>query len=381
MRVSGMKVIVGMDSFKGSLSSVKANMAVKRGFQKIYHDADIVTFAMADGGEGTTETLVDGMKGDLIETTVLGPLKKEVTASYGYIESDELAIIEVASACGLTLLKNEELNPLKATSYGVGKMIQHAYKQGARKYIIGLGGSATNDGGVGMLQALGFKFLDKNHKEIELGGEYLKDIAEIVPTQKFKDCHFRVACDVTNQLYGKNGATYVFGPQKGVTNSQLEPLDEGLKHFAQKTESLLDIDIASIEGGGAAGGLGAAFYGYLNGELESGISLILDVLKVEDAVKEANLVITGEGQLDAQTSMGKVPAGMAKLAKKYDLPTVAIAGALTDDAYSLNEYGIDALFSIQDRPRDIETAMDSDVTEDGIEKLAEQIARTLHINL
>ena len=161
----------------------------------------------------------------------------------------------------------------------------------------------------------------------------------------------------------------------------MEPLDEGLKHFAQKTESLLDIDIDSIEGGGAAGGLGAAFYGYLNGELESGISLILDVLKVEDAVKEANLVITGEGQLDAQTSMGKVPAGMAKLAKKYDLPTVAIAGALTDDAYSLNEYGIDALFSIQDRPRDIETAMDSDVTEDGIEKLAEQIARTLHINL
>ena len=161
----------------------------------------------------------------------------------------------------------------------------------------------------------------------------------------------------------------------------MEPLDEGLKHFAQKTESLLDIDIASIEGGGAAGGLGAAFYGYLNGELESGISLILDVLKVEDAVKEANLVITGEGQLDAQTSMGKVPAGMAKLAKKYDLPTVAIAGALTDDAYSLNEYGIDALFSIQDRPRDIEAAMDNDVTEDGIEKLAEQIARTLHINL
>ena len=153
MRVSGMKVIVGMDSFKGSLSSVKANMAVKRGFQKIYHDADIVTFAMADGGEGTTETLVDGMKGDLIETTVLGPLKKEVTASYGYIESDELAIIEVASACGLTLLKNEELNPLKVTSYGVGQMIQHAYKQGARKYIIGLGGSATNDGGVGMMQA------------------------------------------------------------------------------------------------------------------------------------------------------------------------------------------------------------------------------------
>jgi len=321
------------------------------------------------------------MKGDLIETTVLGPLKKEVTASYGYIESDELAIIEVASACGLTLLKNEELNPLKATSYGVGQMIQHAYKQGARKFIIGLGGSATNDGGVGMLQALGFKFLDKNHKEIELGGDYLRDIAEIEPTQKFKDCHFRVACDVTNQLYGKNGATYVFGPQKGVTKDQLEPLDEGLKHFAQKTESLLDIDIDSIEGGGAAGGLGAAFYGYLNGELESGISLILDVLKVEGAVKEANLVVTGEGQLDAQTSMGKVPAGMAKLAKKHDLPIVAIAGALTDDAYSLNEYGIDALFSIQDRPRDIEAAMDNDVTEDGIEKLAEQIARTLHINL
>ena len=182
-------------------------------------------------------------------------------------------------------------------------------------------------------------------------------------------------------MTGPNGASYIYGAQKGGTKEQIKILDRNLKHLAEVIRKDLNLDVEYISGAGAAGGLGAAFYGYLNGELESGISLILDVLKVEDAVKEANLVITGEGQLDAQTSMGKVPAGMAKLAKKYDLPTVAIAGALTDDAYSLNEYGIDALFSIQDRPRDIETAMDSDVTEDGIEKLAEQIARTLHINL
>lgn len=267
-----MRIIVVMDSFKGSLSSADANQAVENGVKQIFSDADVKAFAIADGGEGTAETLVDGMNGSTVEISVTGPLGTPVQASYGLIKDENLAIIEAASACGLTLLSEAELNPLITTTYGVGELINHAYDNGARKFIIGLGG-------------------------------------------------------------------------------------------------------------GAAGGLGAALHGYLNGQLESGVELIMDVLGVEEELKTADLVITGEGRIDAQTSMGKVPAGMASLAGKYSIQVIAVGGSLTEDAYHLNHYGINAVFSIQTEPLSIEEAMDSKRTRTNIEKTVEQIMRTLKISL
>lgn len=379
-----MKVIVGMDSFKGSLSSVDANQAVENSVKQVFSDAVVKAFAMADGGEGTAETLVDGMNGNLVEVSVTGPLGPPVDASYGLIKDENLAIIEVASACGLTLLSEAELNPLITTTYGVGELINHAYDNGVRKFIIGLGGSATNDGGVGMLQAMGYEFLGSDGKEIEFGGGFLSQIHSIKQTfesRKFKNCEFRVACDVSNILYGEQGASYVFGPQKGAGSEMLKVLDAGLVHYAELTQKEMNINIANIEGGGAAGGLGAAFHGYLNGQLESGVELIMDVLGVEEELKTADLVITGEGRIDAQTSMGKVPAGLASLAEKYTIPIIAVGGSLTEDAYHLNHHGINAVFSIQTEPLSIEEAMDSKRTRTNIEKTVEQIMRTLKINL
>lgn len=379
-----MKALVGMDSFKGSLSSLEANKAVSDGMKSVYPDAEVKSFPMADGGEGTVETLVDGMDGALTRTKVTGPLGSPVHSSYGLVESENLAIIEVATACGLPLLANDELNPSAATTFGVGELINHAYENGARTFIIGLGGSATNDGGVGMLQALGFRFLDHRGEEIGFGGGVLSDIAEISPTpkvDKFGECLFRVACDVSNVLYGEKGATYVFGPQKGAGEKMLSVLDKGMEHYADLTFKQMNIDISTVEGGGAAGGLGAAFHGYLDGQLESGIELIMDVLGVEDGMYNADLVITGEGRLDSQTSMGKVPAGLGQLAGKYEVPVIAVGGSLTDDAYDLNDDGIDAVFSIQSSPVSLEAAMESELTRFNIEKTVGQIMRVLKLNM
>lgn len=379
-----MKVVAGVDSFKGSLSSVNANLSVEKGIKSVNPHAEVKSFAMADGGEGTVETLVDGMQGRLVQTRVTGPLGHSIDAAYGLIKDEQLAIIEIAAACGLPLLNAKELNPLVTTTYGVGELINHAYDQGARKFIIGLGGSATNDGGVGMLQALGFTFNDAEGAPVEYGGGALLQIHSISPTdssEKFKDCDFRVACDVSNILYGEQGASYVFGPQKGADRDMLKVLDAGLKHYAELTLENMDIDIRNVEGGGAAGGLGAAFHGYLNGRLESGIELIMDVLGVEEELKTADLVITGEGRIDAQTSMGKVPAGMAQLAKRFDVPVIAVGGSLTEDAYELNEAGIDAVFSIQREPLTVEAAMDGRRTAENIERTVAQLIRVLKINM
>lgn len=379
-----MKMIVGMDSFKGSLSSADANMAVENGIKQVFSDALVKSFTMADGGEGTAETLVDGMNGSTVEITVTGPLGTPVQASYGLIKDENLAIIEVASACGLTLLSKNQLNPLMTTTHGVGELINHAFKSGARKFIIGLGGSATNDGGVGMLQAMGYEFLDADGNEIAFGGGSLSSIQSInetVESGKFKDCEFRVACDVSNTLYGKQGASYIFGPQKGADSDMLKVLDAGLKHYADFTFKEMGIEISNIEGGGAAGGLGAAFHGYLNGQLESGVELIMDVLGVESEMKDADLVITGEGRIDAQTSMGKVPAGITSMAENFNIPVIAVGGSLSEDAYNLNRYGINAVFSIQNEPLSIEAAMDSKRTRANIERTLEQIMRTLRIEL
>lgn len=378
-----MKVIVGMDSFKGSLSSHEANDAVSKGIRSVVKDADIKSYIMADGGEGTTEALIKGLNGELINVPVTGPLGAVVNAEYGFVKDENLAVIEIAEACGLTLLTDDELNPYKTTTYGVGEMINHAYEAGARRFIVGLGGSATNDGGVGMLQALGYQFVDEYGKEIEYGGGALSTMSEVIKTpeaSKFDDCHFRVACDVNNLLYGTEGATYVFGPQKGVTGEILSHLDGGLKHFADITERQMGIEISKVEGGGAAGGLGAAFYGYLNADLESGIQLVIDILDMEKEMEYADLIITGEGRLDGQTSMGKVPAGLAKPAKKFKVPVIAFGGSLTDDAYELVNQDMDAIFSIQHSPVSLEEAMKRSTTSFNLEKTVSQMMSVFLLN-
>lgn len=379
-----MKVIAGMDSFKGSLSSKDSNKAVENGVRSIFENAEVKSYPMADGGEGTVEALIDGFDGERRYADVTGPLGDEITASYGFAAEEKLAIIEIAEACGLTLTHKDRLDPGSATTYGVGELISHAYENGARTFIIGLGGSATNDGGVGMLQAMGYGFLDENDRQIEFGGMALSSIRKIIKKEeasKFDECEFRIACDVNNVLYGTDGATYIFGPQKGVAEIMREDLDDAVKHYAEMTKKQMNIDIASVEGGGAAGGLGAAFHGYLNAELKSGIGLIIEILNVEADIKDADLVITGEGRLDAQTAMGKVPAGLAASAKKYGVPVIAFGGSLTDDAYDLTHHDLDAIFSIQHSPMSLEEAMDSEVTRFNLEKTVSQVMSVLKMDI
>lgn len=373
-----MKVVVAMDSFKGSISSIEGSEAISLGIKDVYQDAEIRTIPLADGGEGTVEAFIHATGGKRIEKAVRGPLNEKVKAMYGISGDGKTAIIEVAAACGLPLVPKEELNPLKATTYGVGELIHDAIERGCRDFIIGLGGSATNDAGVGMLQALGFRFLDEKKQEIGSGGGALRDIQHLITEQAnplLKECTFQVACDVNNYLYGKNGAAYVFGPQKGATEEEVKILDAGLQHFANKVREQLEIEIHAIEGAGAAGGLGAAFAGFLHAELKSGIELVLNFVNMENYMKDADLVITGEGMLDGQTSMGKAPIGVAKLAEKYDVPVIALAGAINHENFTLHDHGMTSCFSILNAPMTTEEAMDFDRTFQNLRFTANQLFR------
>lgn len=377
-----MNILVAMDSLKGSLSSIEANKAIAEGFFKADSDYKILTVPIADGGEGTVEALVHATNGRFANTEVTGPLGKPVKARYGILGDQVTAVIEIAEACGLPLIKKEERNPLYTTSYGVGEMILEAMEKGCHDFIIGLGGSATNDAGVGMLQALGYRFLNKEGSLIGQGGAELKNIAGIDVTQvpdKLKAVKFRVACDVNNPLYGENGAAYIYGPQKGATTDIVKELDEGLKHFAKVVLEQFGIDLQGISGAGAAGGLGAAFAGFLNGEMESGVQLILDQARLQEKLRGVDLVITGEGKLDGQTSMGKAPAGIALMAKEHGIPVIALAGDVSEGNSSLHESGISAYFSIVSGPVDLDVAMDSEITRVNLRRMAEQIGRILGI--
>ncbi|MFD1848880.1 glycerate kinase [Oceanobacillus bengalensis] len=373
-----MKVIIAIDSFKGSISSIEGSNAIALGVRDVYKNADIITLPLADGGEGTVEALIHATNGKWIEKEVTGPLHKKVSAGYGISGDGKTAMIEVAAACGLPLIPKENLNPLRATTYGVGELIIDAIEKGCRHFIIGLGGSATNDAGVGMLQALGFHFLDSEGKEVEFGGRALHNIVEINLEDVHplvKDCTFDVACDVTNPLYGENGAAYIYGPQKGATDDMVKALDEGLRHFANKVFEKLNLDIHSSPGAGAAGGLGAAFKGFLNGELQSGVELVLDVIQMEEKLEDVDFVITGEGMLDGQTSMGKAPMGVAQLAEKHQIPVVALAGGVNQEQFKLNERGMTACFSILTSPMTLEKAMDSDRTFNNLRFTTNQLFR------
>lgn len=375
-----MKVVIAIDSLKGSLSSMEAGMAIKDGILAAKPDAEVIVKPLADGGEGTTDALIEGMNGERIDLTVTGPMHTPVDAYYGYLKDTNTAVMEMASAAGITLVPDSEKNPLLATSYGVGEMINDAIQRGCRNFIIGIGGSVTNDGGIGMLKALGVRFLDENDEDAGEGGQALAKVARIDVSGMnplLKECHIQVACDVNNPLCGENGSTYVYGPQKGVTEDMKKTLDEAMAHFARVTSETLENDYLNTPGAGAAGGLGYAFLAYTGAALTPGIELILDAVGLEEELSSADVVVTGEGRLDFQTAMGKAPVGVARLAKKYNAKVIAFAGSVTKEATACNKEGIDAFFPILRDVCTLAEAMDPVAARNNMTATVEQVFRLL----
>lgn len=375
-----MKVVIAIDSLKGSLSSMEAGMAIKDGILAAKPDAEVIVKPLADGGEGTTDALIEGMNGERIDLTVTGPMHTPVDAYYGYLKDTNTAVMEMASAAGITLVPDSEKNPLLATSYGVGEMINDAIQRGCRNFIIGIGGSVTNDGGIGMLKALGVRFLDENGKDAGEGGQALAKVARIDVSGMnplLKECHIQVACDVNNPLCGENGSTYVYGPQKGVTEDMKKTLDEAMAHFARVTSETLENDYMNTPGAGAAGGLGYAFLAYTGAALTPGIELILGAVGLEEELSGADVVVTGEGRLDFQTAMGKAPVGVARLAKKYNAKVIAFAGSVTKEATACNKEGIDAFFPILRGVCTLAEAMDPVAARNNMTATVEQVFRLL----
>lgn len=377
-RCDYMKVIAAIDSFKGSMTSMEAGNAVKKGILAAKPDAEVVVNPLADGGEGTVDALIEGLGAKKIPVTVTGPLGEKVSCYYGFLEETKSAVMEMASAAGITLVTKKD--PLRASTYGVGEMIADALKRGCKNFMIGIGGSATNDGGIGMLKALGFEFFDEDGNDVGEGAAALAKI-EVIQTENknplLSGAKFQIACDVKNPLCGKQGATYIFGSQKGVTEEQKDQIDEAMRHYADVTKESLGCDFADCEGAGAAGGLGYAFLSYLVGELIPGVELILHATGLEEKMKNADVVVTGEGRLDAQTVMGKAPVGVAALAKKYNAKVIAFAGSVAPEASVCNQAGIDAFFPIVRGVTTLEEAMKKENAMENIAATAEQVFRLL----
>ncbi len=376
-----MKVVVAIDSFKGSLSTFESGKAVTEAVHAVYPEARVVVCPLADGGEGTVAAIVGATGGKTCHAEVTGPLGKKVIAEYGVIDHTKTAVIEMSAAAGITLISPEERDPLLATTYGVGELISHAITvNGCRRFVIGIGGSATNDGGTGMLRALGFEFLDKNGAPIPLGAQGLANLAEIRTEHMLpalSACEFHIACDVKNPLCGENGCSAVYGPQKGATPESIPKMDAWLADYAALTKRIFPRSDAEYPGTGAAGGMGFAFLSYLGGKLESGIELVIQITALEEKLKDADLVVTGEGRLDAQSCMGKAPVGVAKTAKKYHKPVIAFAGGVTQDATECNRHGIDAFFPILRTPCTLENAMHLENAYQNLKATAEQVFRTI----
>ena len=372
-----MKIVIAIDSFKGSMDSLQAGNAAAEGVQREIPDACVEVLPLADGGEGTVEALTHGLGARRCAVPVSDPLGRPVTAVYG-ITADGCAVMEMAAASGLPLLTAAERNPLVTTTYGVGEMIRHAIGEGCRDFLIGIGGSATNDGGVGMLQALGFSFLDGEGKEIPRGAcglEYLARIDTSCALPTLRECRFRIACDVKNPLCGTEGCSAVYGPQKGASAEEVLCMDGWLQQYASLTAKTVGQDLSRVPGAGAAGGLGFAFLAYLGGELSSGVSLVLRQIGLEQALRNADLVITGEGRLDGQSAMGKAPIGVAALAKQQGVPVVALCGSIGQDAEACNARGVDGFFSILPGPCSLADAMQPDRAAENMRRTAAQVAR------
>ena len=377
-----MNVLIAIDSFKGSLSSMQAGQAAAAGIKRVYPDAEIMVRPIADGGEGTVDALVSGMGGEMQYIPVTGPLGQIVEAAYGIIYESRTAIIEMSAAAGITLVSAAERNPMNTTTYGVGEIILDAIRKGCRNFVVGIGGSATNDGGFGMLQALGFAFLDKEGKPIPLGGrglEYLDHITVDGAAPELRECTFHIACDVTNPLCGEKGCSAIFGPQKGADPQMIVQLDQWLERYAALVKDVMPMADKDAAGAGAAGGIGFAFLAFLNGQLKNGIELILRETKLEQYVQQADVVVTGEGRLDAQTTMGKAPSGIAAIAKKYRKPVIGFAGCVTEDAGACNAAGIDAFFPVLRSVCTLEEAMDTDNAFANMAATAEQVFRVIRM--
>ena len=375
-----MKIVVAIDSFKGSLSSLQAGNAVKEAICRVNKNAEVLVKPMADGGEGTVSAFLYSTDAQRVEKTVCGPLAKKVRAEYCILKSSDTAVIEVASAAGITLVPLDERNPINTTTYGVGELILDAISRGCRRFIIGLGGSATNDGGVGMLTALGVEFLDKDNKPISLGAKGLRDLVKINTENiacELKNCRFKVACDVKNSLCGESGCSAVFGPQKGATPDMICEMDAWLSNYAELSAALFPEADKDFEGAGAAGGLGFAFLTYTNSVLQSGVDIVLEETDMENDIIDADIVVTGEGRLDSQTVMGKAPIGVAKLAKKHGKRVIAFCGSATPDAEICNEHGIDAYFPILRGVTTLKEALDEDNAYKNLAAAAYQVFRLI----
>ena len=377
-----MKIVIAPDSYKESLSATEVAQAIEKGFREIFPDAQYVSVPVADGGEGTVEAMIAATHGSAHSALVTGPLGEKVNANWGMSGDGKTAFIEMAAASGLALVPPEKRNPLITTSRGTGELILQALDSGASNIIIGIGGSATNDGGAGMVQALGAKLCDANGTEIGYGGGSLNslntiDVSGLDP--RIKNCAIRVACDVTNPLVGELGASRIFGPQKGATEALILELDRNLAHYAGIIKKSLGVDVQNVPGAGAAGGMGAALMAFLGAELKSGIEIVTQALNLEEHIHDCTLVVTGEGRIDSQSIHGKVPVGVANVAKKYHKPVIGIAGSLTRDVGVVHQYGIDAVFSVLTSIGTLEEAFRGAF--DNIYRASRNIAATLAVGM
>lgn len=352
-----MKIVIAPDSFKGSMSAKEVCDNIEIGIKKAVSNPEIVKIPMADGGEGTVQSLVDATNGKMINAVVKDPLFRNINAEYGILGNNKTAVIEMAAASGLALLSSEEQNPMNTTTFGTGQLIFDALNRGCRDFIIGIGGSATNDGGIGLASALGVRFLNKSNNDVNLYGEGLTDI-EYIDTDnldpRIKECRIHVACDVTNVLCGENGAAYVYASQKGASYEEIEKLDRGLENLSCKILKYLSKDVKNIKGSGAAGGTGAGLIAFLDGKLEPGINIVIKYAGLERKICDSDLVITGEGRIDCQTLYGKTILGVAQTAKKQNIPVIAICGSMGEGIDNLYDFGLNGIFSIVNSPMNLE---------------------------
>ncbi|MHB8061561.1 MAG: glycerate kinase family protein [Ruminiclostridium sp.] len=356
-----MKIVVAPDSYKGNLTASEAANYIETGIKQADENIEVVKIPVADGGEGTVDALVTATGGKIVKQKVHGPFMEDLDAFFGILGDEQTAIIEIAACCGIMLVQKDKLNPLLTTTYGVGELILAAKSHGCKKIIIGIGGSATNDGGMGMAQALGYRFYDKNNDLVGQGGKYVGEVTRIDASNYCKELdniEFVTACDVNNPLCGLNGASYIYGPQKGATPEMIELLDKGLGNLADVIKKDLKKEITDIPGSGAAGGLGGGLLAFLNNaKLCSGIDMVIDSCNFEEAVKDCDLLITGEGRTDRQTASGKVAVGLAMVAKKYNVPVLCLSGSLIEGYQEIYKHGVDAAFSNIIAPITLEEAL------------------------
>jgi len=377
-----MKILIAPDSFKDCLSAHQVANAIRLGIERIYPEARFQIAPMADGGEGTVESVIDATRGKMVELPVLDPLMREIGSFYGITGDGSTAVIEMAAASGLELLERSERNPWITSTFGTGQLIKDALERGCGRILLGIGGSATNDGGAGMAEALGVKFADQNGVSIAGGGGFLGQLATISMEgldSRIVETEIIVACDVTNPLTGNEGASAVYGPQKGANPQMVVQLDHNLKHFAGIIKNQLGKEVTHVQGSGAAGGLGAGLMAFLDGKLKKGFDMVAEVVGLEEMVKVADLVITGEGMMDSQTRFGKTPYGVAQLACKHHKPVIGVAGTLADGAEVLYQEGFEVIMPIQEKPADLAYALSH--AEELLERTGERMARLIRLTL